>query len=165
MKTYPITEEQIDEIIKAKHPKRVLMEMFPKKEIKPLEVGKWYVGLFAENVLSYFHSIDKNKNIKGYGVEFRKNWYNDLLETSHFGGIYDINDWKPATDEQVKTMLTNQLIERYGEDWENCEIKECLILKTKPNFPDWMPYFTLNNTVIWNKNGCVFKDGVWAEKL
>src|SRR5699024_6992246 len=78
-------------------------------------------------------------------------------------------EWREATNEEVVSFFEKHLIERYGEDWRNVKIKECMY------FGGYEYHNTeCYNSVIskyerrwqvWNNNGCLFNGKEWAEVL
>lgn len=70
-----------------------------------------------------------------------------------------------ATDQEVKTALEAECVKRYGEDWKNAKIKanaDGSKINNKLRFNVGI-YIELNQ--IFNRNGLIFDNGVWAEKL
>ena len=71
--------------------------------------------------------------------------------------------WRKATREESELFI--ELLKKEAQRKGLCEdvkIKECLWHKRKLKTSS-DPHF--NITIAWNKNGCIFKDGEWAEPL
>lgn len=153
MKT--LTEAQYQEVLNAKHPKRVLKSFF---EVKKLPYNNWYKNTQDGDTAIIYFTDEK----KGYGISFSIWEYLDgwigLNNTD------EVEKWKPATDKEVEEMLIKEAEKRFGIDWEYCKITK------HSKFNNWndgtyLTVFYIADNEIWNKNGCIFKDGIWAEKL
>lgn len=127
--------------------------------IKPdneLEVGKDYVHIDGGYLV-----LDR------VGVEYNKGFTPNGFSTEIYCG--SVFEWREATKEQVLKFFAKHLIERYGEDWRDVKVKECLHFKDEPkvNTGFYSTYIrkSSNEWRVWNKNGCLFKDGKWAEVL
>ena len=73
-------------------------------------------------------------------------------------------DWQEIPESEALELLEKECVKWGGENWKDAKIKECLILPTKgDNQGAYKANIRTNR--IWNRNGCIFKDGVWAEKL
>ena len=70
MAQYTITEEQIKELAKWKHGKRLTQEWFPEVFKPKLEEGKWYN--YGRSLLNYQGL--KNYLIQAYGFLHDKSW-------------------------------------------------------------------------------------------
>lgn len=77
--------------------------------------------------------------------------------------------WREATKEEVKKFFESHLIKIYGEDWIDVKVKECLHFKDEPKVNTGGFKVCIVKTYegwkVWNKNGCLFKGGEWAEVL
>ena len=109
--------------------------------------------------------IDRRGNAKNFGFYL-------LEEPIRFG--YKMacaikKDWRIATEEEVIQAFEKECIRRLGEDWKDVRIKThanggTINLNTgrhqisirKDKHSGW---------VVWNKNGLVYCEGKWAEKL
>lgn len=78
-------------------------------------------------------------------------------------------NWQEVTKEEVKKYFESHLIKRYGEDWRDVKVKECLHFnyELKVNTGGFKVGIvkTFEGWKVWNKNGCLFKGGEWAEVL
>lgn len=98
MAQYTITEEQIKELAKWKHGKRLTQEWFPEVFENKLEVGKWYKykkGVFFITSINGFW-------INVYGTDKDGDWMTDNAKTT-----YD-SCFKPATNEEVLASLISE---------------------------------------------------------
>ena len=116
------------------------------------------VGLVVTNNGSIIY---RTGNKSGYGFTC------GIYETSDFWTFKSRpHDWRKATQEEEQKFieLLKKEAERRGLG-EDSKIKECLfgtpINSTNKN--NFQPDFTLREA--WNKNGCIFQYGEWAEPL
>ena len=78
-------------------------------------------------------------------------------------------EWREATNEEVVSFFEKHLIERYGEDWRNVKIKECMYF----GGCEYHNTECYNSVIskyerrwqVWNNNGCLFNGKEWAEVL
>lgn len=160
MKT--LTEDQYQEVLAAKHPKRVLRSFF---EPVKLEVGKWYrngdwgIGRVVGCVTAL--NEDDNRCFAGYGWGSMGIW-GENKDTRFFGST----NWQPATYEEVKELLRKEAIKRFGEDWENAKIeKDAHGHYYGINSGTFAVVLSPYSRMIWNSNGVIFYNGKWAEPL
>ena len=152
MENYTITKDQVLEMASWGNLFNLgqIIEWFPDAFKKELEVGKWY----------------KSHNTK---IDFLLNYQGQKDEQIHYGfwrgkwGEFYIDslNYIEATDDEVKEALENEVIKRFGKDWKTAEIEKFL-LYASPNY-GCIPIITTEK--IWNKNGCIYKNGVFAEPL
>ena len=98
MKTFELTQEQIDRLAEKKHAKELLQKFIPYAFENKLEVGKWYKPR-NERIKSLFvpnkEQCDGNM---GYGFNFHGEF-----KESHFNLIGSSpNDFELATEEEVR---------------------------------------------------------------
>jgi len=156
MENYTITKEQILELASwwDKHHLEKVKEWFPDAFKKELEVGRWYKSTDdtkIEFLVCYQGNGDYN-----YGFWEDLPYRNNMS----FGDCWhDVSVL--ATDEEVEEALENEVIKRFGKDWKNAKIEKCLIHSgTHSGFE---PVVTTDE--IWNENGCIYRNGVFAEPL
>lgn len=135
------------------------MKIENKETVKPfeLEVGKDYVA--KQNKESII--IDRKGDYGNVG----------FLNGVFFNDISCLNPetWREATEEEVIEAFEKECVRRLGEDWREVKLKahsykgraslntgDCTPLIMKDDLGGW---------IVWNKNGCVYYDGKWAEKL
>ena len=152
MENYTITKEQILEIAGWANLYNLgqVIEWFPDAFKKEMEVGKWYKNhnTKIDFLLNYQGQKDEQIN---YGF-WRGKW----------GEFYtDSLNYIEATDEEVEEALKNEVIKRFGKDWRSAKIEKCLVHGyINGNFP-----IGITTNEIWNKNGCIYENGVFAEPL
>lgn len=158
MKKYEITEEQIKDLAQGKTNKKI-KEMFPEvfEEKVELEDNTWYLD--ASDELFFNRKLDEDKASIGYGW-VDGDWFNEGSIRNQYWVENKVN--RKATNEEVTEALEKECIKRFGEDWENAKIENCLC-QSVPNRGIYS--IQIRNNGIWNKNGCIFKDGIWAEPL
>ena len=161
MEKYEITKEQILELAKeSSFSNAYLQKHFPQAFQKELEVGKIYRdNQYKEHIFCVTKLEDVDYHFFGFNT----------------GGLYKENDWysfsdnetekgfTEATPEEWKEAMTNELIRRYGENWKNVKLKKSLWHLHSSNNGDCG--LTFSETEIWNRNGMIFKDGIFAEVL
>lgn len=133
--------------------------MIQKKEIAPfeLELGKDYVSDDGKTIV-----IDRRGD--GWNSGFYVNNFSTSLLCSN------PLQWQEASSKQVREAFEKELVRRYGEDWRNVKIKECMYNKRNErlNTYSYGIYIKKNYTstwTVWNKNGCLYNNGKWAEVL
>jgi len=132
-----ITKEQEERIL-------LLDPNFFKKE---LEVGKWYKHTKYNNTICF-----KISNI-GYGT-WEGKWSKEVI-------VVDTSNWTLATNQEVENAL---IIEAKKRGYT----KGNFISFTSGEIANGNNYeivYDNNNNEFWNKNGCVFRKGKWAEIL
>lgn len=149
--TYTLTAEQLKET--AEDGAKV-KEMFPEVFEAKLEIGKWYKSNhYGHDYLMLFSGSDQSYGffLNSYGL-----W--SFSENSAQKGAV------PATDEEVTTALEKECVTRYGEDWKNAKIAAPV---RGDHYKVNSGEFDLEITprCIWNRNGCIFNNGKWAEPL
>lgn len=163
---FDITKEQVLAIEKVggADVSLYLKEHFAEAFKTELEIGKWYLtdgnkcghsGMF---LLANFSGEEQSSN---YGFTFSGKWANYL-------SLYH-NDLKTytrlATPKEVETALINELIKIHGEDWKNAKIEKCLFWKIHKELNNGKYDPTITTREIWNRNGCIYKEGVFAKPL
>ncbi|MDV3834184.1 hypothetical protein CMU13_12715 [Elizabethkingia anophelis] len=160
---YEVTKEQILEAHAdaCNEWKEKLEEWFPKVFEQKCEVGKWYWANEKARREQTFLFFNNGKNVT-YGFGWGRNWSDEI---THVGG--DI-DGIEATTEELEDVFTRELIRRYGKNWNNIKVKECMQKQASvhTNSGVYVPVInTYGRTQIWNSNGCLFKAGIWAESM
>ena len=130
-----------------------------KWRVKPdneLEVGKDYIHNDGDWLV-----IDRKGNERNSGFTDNGYYYSSICCSSP-------KNWIEATKEQVISSFKKHLIERYGGDWKNVKIKECMYQNDDYtneglNSVDIDKYSGVWK--VWNKNGCLFNGKEWAEVL
>ena len=131
--------------------------------IKPtdnLEEGKDYIHNDGDYLIINRSGYGNNLGFTQFGSVFRCDLFCSNPEA-----------WREVTKEEVKEFFERHLIKRYGEDWRNVKIKECMrnddefdeYTNKGINSVDIDKYAGVWNA--WNKNGCLFNGKEWAEVL
>lgn len=63
----------------------------------------------------------------------------------------------------IKQLFEKEAERRYGKDWMNIKIKECVFNKETLYLNKGVLSVYFYGKRIWNKNGCIFNNGEWAE--
>ena len=169
MKTFELTQEQINQLAEKKHAKELLQEFIPEAFETKLEVGRWYKKIWKDGDIDLF-LIDE---INGYYIIFNKTYFrNNENITCGYNrySIYEIlNDKRLklvlATEEEVSEALINEAKKRGYKEGVRCQfglIKEIRTIETN-DFEFKLEYNTLG---IKRKNGnadVIFRSGKWAE--
>lgn len=144
MAQYTITEEQIKELAKWKHGKRLTQKWFPEVFENKLEVGKWYKHTDNENIL-----LNYNESKLLYGFGSVGLWTNGF-RLEDFDKIKLI----PATNEEVESALIAEAKKRGLYDLGRLTIKT-IGNRIVNNFQ------TSGNDYFWSKyTNTLFLDGV-----
>lgn len=124
------------------------------KSVKRLEIGKDYINVRDNNVIV----IDRVGDFDNKG--FCEDLYKENLLCTKYTNY---GNWREATPEEVRERFEAHLVKRYGEDWKTMKIKE--------EHPSSSPLYGVEITklyhgwCVWNKNGLIYCEGVWAERL
>ena len=151
MKTFELTQEQIDRLAEKKHAKELLQKFIPEAFKTKLEVGRWYKLKDNPKILALYDCFKHHRpyayifNEKGdyeYRVEF------SLFESPTY--------WELATEEEVSEALINEAKKRGYKEGVKCKfgiIEEIRTIETN-DFVFKLEYNTL---------GIKLKNGKWAE--
>ena len=158
MKTYELTQEQINQLAEVPNTQYLLQEFIPEAFETKLEVGKWYI---SEHYLAYYLGDYKCNCIKLSDGAWFENIYHSL--SGH------LKSYKLATKEEVREALINEFKKRLGKNKKVKTLKdtweEPIIIEV--NFEEFR-YHSKENE-LWTsckKTGIgykVFDNGVWAE--
>ena len=126
------------------------------KSVKELEVEKDYVNVLYSNYIVIDRAGD-------FG---NKGFYDDLYKNQL--SCSGTSNWREATEEEVIEAFKKHLIHRYGEDWRTMKIKE-----SHPNSSSDINDDSWNVVIsklsfgwnVWNKNGLLYRNGIWVERL
>ena len=156
MKTFTITEEQIEELSKWKHGKRLMQDWFPEAFEKQLEVGRVYkYPSFREGKFMFKFNGEFGEMIT-YGFDSNGKWCGTLSIHENL-----INNYEEATKEEW--------LEALKEEAKRRGFKKCV----KYNYVD-KPYLIktfqdelrLGYSVDLVDDGdIILRDGVWAEVI
>ena len=153
MKTFTITEEQIKELSKWKHGKRLMQDWFPEAFEKQLEVGKVYkYPSLGEKFMFKFNGFGANN----YGFSTIGEWSNDL-------GVYEneVNLYQEATKEEWLEALKEEAKRRgFKKGVKYNYINNPYLIK---RFKDKL---YLGHSVDLAEDGdIILEDGVWARVI
>lgn len=126
-------------------------EAFPK-----IQTGKWYKKS-GTGFLFFLQEIEEGdfNNYKAYG-------FNNSGEWSESKGR-SIECFKEiATYEEVVEALEAETIKKYGNDWRNVKVEECLVHGNHRQINNGRFSPLISSTSVWGKNGCLFYKGQWA---
>lgn len=155
MKTFTITKEQIEELSKWKHGKRLMQDWFPEAFEKKLEVGKVYkYPSIVEKFMFKFNGEFGNSITYGFNVKGK--WCNEL-------GIHEsqINDYKEATKEEWLEALKEEAKRRgFKKGVKYNYVDKPYLIKT---FKDELNLCSCVDLV--DDDNFILEDGVWAEVI
>ena len=153
MKTFTITEEQIEELSKWKHGKRLMQDWFPEAFEKKLEVGKVYkYPSLGEKFMFKFNGFGANN----YGFSTIGEWSNDL-------GVYEneVNLYKEATKEEWLEALKEEARKRgFKKGLKYNYVYKPYLIKT---FKDEL-YLGYSADLV-DDDDIILENGVWAEVI
>ena len=153
MKTFTITEEQIEELSKRKHGKRLMQDWFPEAFEKQLEVGKVYkYPSLGEKFMFKFNGFGANN----YGFSTIGEWSNDL-------GVYEneVNLYKEATKEEWLEALKEEARKRgFKKGLKYNYVYKPYLIKT---FKDEL-YLGYSADLV-DDDDIILENGVWAEVI
>ena len=98
MAQYTITEEQIKELAKWKHGKRLMQEWFPEVFNPKLEDKTWYI--YPDGSIQF-----NEKDGYGYGINAGKDW----VEEARWIRNENNSIFKKSTNEEVEAALKSFL--------------------------------------------------------
>ena len=160
MKTFELTQEQINQLAEKKHAKKLLQKFIPKAFKTKLEVGRWYKLKDNPKILALYYCF---KHHSPYAYIFNEK--GDYVYAQIFSFIELPNHWQLATEEEVSEALINEAKKRGYKEGVRCQfglIKEIRTIETN-DFAFKLEYNTLG---IKRKNGnadIIFRSGKWAE--
>lgn len=134
----------------------MIMNEFPELFEVKLEVGRWYKN---QNALCFYASEDYQYGMHGGSGGWcdKCYWMTNICSNS--------KQWTIATKEEVETMLWKEAEKRgLGHD---TEIEECLMYgkDSEWNSDSYDPHLSSDTDALFNKNGCIYKQGKWATPL
>lgn len=153
MKTFTITEEQIEELSKWKHGKRLMQDWFPEAFEKQLEVGKVYkYPSLSEKFMFKFNGFGADN----YGFTTTGEWSNDL-------GVWkdEVNLYKEATKEEWLKALKEEAKRRgFKKGVKYNYADKPYLIKTFQDELDLAISADLVDCI-----DIILRDGVWAEVI
>ena len=150
MKTFTITEEQIEELSKWKHGKRLMQEWFPEAFEKQLEVGKVY-----KNKYSIFKVTDLKDDVySGYGLE------NEKWLSGDFSKKFTSNDVEATKEEWLEALKKEAKRRGFKKGVKYNRVDKPYLIKT---FKDELELGIEADLV--DGINIILKYGVWAEVI
>ena len=153
MKTFTITKEQIEELSKWKHGKRLMQDWFPEAFEKQLEVGKVYkYPSIGEKFMFKFNGFGADN----YGFSTIGEWSNDL-------GVWknEVNLYEEATKEEWLEALKEEAKRRgFKKGVKYNRVDKPYLIKT---FKDELELGIEADLV--DGINIILKYGVWAEVI
>ena len=153
MKIFTITKEQIEELSKWKHGKRLMQDWFPEAFEKQLEVGKVYkYPSIGEKFMVKFNGFGANN----YGFSTIGEWSNDL-------GVWknEVNLYEEATKEEWLEALKKEAKRRgFKKGVKYNRVDKPYLIKT---FKDELKLGIEADLV--DGINIILKYGVWAEVI
>ena len=156
MKTFTIKKEQIEELSKWKHGKRLMQEWFPEAFEKKLEVGKVYkYPSFRGGKFMFKFNGEFGSRIT-YGFDASGKWSNVL-------GIWEeeINNYEEATKEEWLEALKEEARKRgFKKGVKYNYVYKPYLIKT---FEDEL--YLCRSLDLVDGGDIILADGVWAEVI
>ena len=153
MKTFTITKEQIEELSKWKHGKRLMQDWFPEAFEKQLEVGKVYkYPSLSEKFMFKFNGFGADN----YGFTTIGEWSNNL-------GVWEneVNLYKEATKEEWFEALKEEAKRRgFKKGVKYNYVDKPYLIKT---FEDEL--YLCRSLDLVDGGYIILYDGVWAEVI
>ena len=159
MKTFELTQEQIDRLAEKKHAKELLKEFIPEAFKTKLEVGRWYKLKDNPKILALY---DCFKHHRPYAYLF--NAKGDYEYAPILSFIELPNHWELATEEEVREALINEAKKRGFNNIGDLKIKNTngYISNGYSTINNDFYYDYISNTLQLDGT-VIFKDGIWAE--
>ena len=156
MKTFTITKEQIEELSKWKHGKRLMQDWYPEEFQKQLQVGKVYkYPSFRGGKFMFKFNGEFGDRIT-YGFDANGEWNNEL-------GIHEerINDYQEATKEEWLEALKEEAKRRgFKKGVKYNYVYKPYLIKT---FKDEL-YLGYSADLV-DDDDIILENGVWAEVI
>ena len=150
MKTFTITKEQIEELSKWKHGKRLMQEWFPEAFEKQLEVGKVY-----KNKYSIFKVTDLKDDVySGYGLE------NEKWLSGDFSKKFTSNDVEATKEEWLEALKEEAKRRGFKKGVKYNYVNNPYLIK---RFKDKL--YLGHSVDLVDGGDIILEDGVWAEVI
>ena len=153
MKTFELTQEQINQLAEKKHAKELLQEFIPDAFEDKRIVGKWYI---SEHYLVYYLGNNKSNCIKLSDGKWLEKIYHSL--SGH------LKSYRLATEEEVREALINEAKKRGFNNICNLKIKNTVgsisngFVTITNDF-----YYDYKGNTLRLDGAVIFNNGVWAE--
>lgn len=159
MKTFELTQEQINQLAEKKHAKELLQQFIPEAFENKLEVGKWYKSKNHNKKTLFFTNKETCDEDMGYGFDFIGRYY----ETDFVLSGSKPEDFELATEEEVREALINEAKKRGYNEGVKCKFGIIEDIRTiETNIFDWNGKYLFVRCINGNAD-IIFKNGKWAE--
>ena len=168
MKTYKLTQEQINQLAEVPNTQYLLQEFIPEAFETKLEVGKWYIHKEHKDLIN-IAEINKKDEIKFYGFDYDKSENTSIFVDERNSPLFygygkNFSNWQLATEEDVREALINEAKKRGFNNIGNLKIKNTVGSISNG-------FVTLTNDFYYDYKGntlrldgaVIFNNGVWAE--
>ena len=168
MKTFELTQEQINQLAEKKHAKKLLQEFIPEAFETKLEVGKWYIHKIHNDLIN-IAEINEKDEVTFYGfycdeTENTSRFIDERNSPLFYGYGKDFKNWRLATEEEVSEALINEAKKRYSNKKVRCLDTNNII---EIDFNEFTYYEDVNGLYAFDNDLEteieIFKDGIWAE--
>ena len=156
MKTFELTQEQINQLAEVPDTQYLLRKFVPEAfNTEPVK-GNWYISQYY---LIYYLGDRRCHCIKLSDGKWLENVHHSL--TGH------LTNYRSATKEEIEVALIREAKKRFGEGWKNAKLEKCLCHGNdeRVNANYFNIFIDFEKNLLWNKNGCIFNNGKWAEIL
>ena len=160
MKTFELTQEQINQLAEKKHAKELLQKFIPEAFETKLEVGKWHKSKERKNKTLFVPNKEQCDSNMGYGF----NYLGEFKESNfNLCGSFP-NYFELATEEEVREALINEAKKRGFNNIGNLKIKNTFggisngFVTLTNNF-----YYDYKGNTLRLDGALIFNNGVWAE--
>ena len=160
MKTFELTQEQINQLAEKKHAKELLQKFIPEAFETKLEVGKWHKSKERKNKTLFVPNKEQCDGNMGYGF----NYLSEFKESNfNLCGSFP-NNFELATEEEVSEALINEAKKRYTNKKVRCLDTNDIF---EIDFNELRYYEDVNGLYAFDNDLEteieIFKDGIWAE--
>ena len=151
MKTFELTQEQINQLAEKKHAKELLQQFIPEAfETKPI-VGKWYI---SDHYLIYYLGNNECNCIKLIDGEWLENIHHSL--SGH------LKSYRLATEEEVEKALISEAKKRGFKKGTKFNCAKTIRKECIQGSEIWEFNFK-ENWLSCESTQFIFNNGKWAE--
>ena len=168
MKTFELTQEQINQLAEVPNTQYLLQKFIPEAFETKLEVGKYYIHKIHNDLIN-IAEINEKDEIKFYGFDYDKTentseFIDERNSPSFYGYGKEFKNWRLATEEEVSEALINEAKKRYSNKKVRCLDTNNII---EIDFNEFTYYEDVNGLYAFDNDLEteieIFKDGIWAE--
>ena len=166
MKTFELTQEQINQLAEKKHAKELLQEFLPEAFETKLEVGKYYIYK-KHNDLINIAEINEKDEIKFYGFDYDKTentsrFIDERNSPLFYGYGKEFKNWRLATEEEVSEALINEAKKRGFKKGTKFNCAKTIRKECIQGSEIWEFNFK-ENWLSCESTQFIFNNGKWAE--